>query len=427
MAGGRRGWLVVFLLWVAYLLNYTDRQLVFSIFPVLRADLGFTDAQLGWTGSIFLWVYALTSPLAGLLGDRFSKRALVAGSLALWSAATALTGMAQSPTQILWCRAVIGVVEAFFMPAAIALAAGSNPPELRSRAVGILSTAQLAGVFLGGSFGGRMGEGNHWRWAFYALGFAGLLYALPLHRLLESTATSTAARGAVRPSLGGSMRALLRTPSYGVLCLVFPAFCFALWLVYSWLPDYFYQRFRLTLSEAGVAATAYTQGGALLGLLVGGVLADRLYSRLQASRFVLLVAGLVLLTPCLHLLGRTESLALAKSAAAGFGFGSGLFVANLMVSSFDVVPQEVRASAVGILNLLGGLVSGWAAYMGGAYSREPGIPALMTLAAALCGGGAVLLTVAIGAFFRRDHERSLGPLAAGVPDETPGVAPVPRT
>jgi sugar phosphate permease len=222
------------------------------------------------------------------------------------------------------------------------------------------------------------------------------------------------------------MMALLRTPSYGVLCLVFPAFCFALWLVYSWLPDYFYQRFHLTLSEAGVAATAYSQGGALLGLLVGGASADRLYSRLRASRFVLLVAGLVFLAPCLHLLGRTESLTLAKTSAAGFGFGTGLFVANLMVSSFDVVPQEIRASAVGILNFLGGLVSGWATYMGGSYCQKPGLPALMTLAAVLCGAGAILLTFAIGTFFRRDHERSFQSLVPGVLDETPGVASWPR-
>jgi hypothetical protein len=127
---------------------------------------------------------------------------------------------------------------------------------------------------------------------------------------------------------------------------------------------------------------------------------------------------LVLLAPCLHLLGRTDSLGLAKASAAGFGFGSGLFVSNLMVSSFDVVPRQVQASAVGTLNLLGGLVSGWAAYLGGAYCRKPGIPTLMSVAAALCAGGVILLTLVIGAFFRRDHERAAGSGEGAVPQET---------
>jgi len=80
---------------------------------------------------------------------------------------------------------------------------------------------------------------------------------------------------------------------------------------------------------------------------------------------------------------------------------------------------------VGILNFLGGLVSGWATYMGGAYCQKPGLPALMTLAAVLCGAGAILLTLAIGAFFRRDHERSFGSPSAGVLDQAPAVGAPP--
>src|SRR6185436_14316136 len=116
-----RAWAVVALMWVAYFLNYTNRQLISSIYPVLQTELGFTDRQLGWLGSIFLWVYALMSPVAGQIGDRMSKRSLVVGSLLLWSAATALTGMSRSPAAVLACRALIGVVEALFMPAAVAL------------------------------------------------------------------------------------------------------------------------------------------------------------------------------------------------------------------------------------------------------------------------------------------------------------------
>ena len=77
-------------MWVAYLLNYSDRQVVFSIFPILKSDLGFSNTQLGLTGSVFLWVYAFCSPIAGQVGDRFSKRVLVVVSLVLWSGVTTL-------------------------------------------------------------------------------------------------------------------------------------------------------------------------------------------------------------------------------------------------------------------------------------------------------------------------------------------------
>ena len=69
-----RAWILVGFMWVAYFFNYSDRQVVFSIFPILKSELHFTDTQLGLTGSIFLWVYSLCSPVAGRIGDRFSKR-----------------------------------------------------------------------------------------------------------------------------------------------------------------------------------------------------------------------------------------------------------------------------------------------------------------------------------------------------------------
>jgi predicted MFS family arabinose efflux permease len=388
-------------MWVAYFLNYTDRSVVFSIFPVLRSELGFTDAQLGWVGSTFLWVYALISPVAGQIGDWWSRRSLVVWSLVLWSGSTALTGISRSPSAVIACRALIGVVEALFLPAAAALLAGAHPPEGRSKALGMLSTAQLAGIVMGGSYGGWMAENHHWRWAFYSLGLAGVLYAVPYHALLRRTCDDPPRES---PSTG-SIGALAQVPSYGALCLVSPMFCFALWLVYTWLPDYFHERFGLPLGDAGFAATAYPQGATLVGMLLGGIGADGLYGRTRAARFWLLTAGLVIVAPCLYLVARSGSFGLAKAAAAGFGFGCGLFISNLFPSAFDVVPEGVRASAVGCLNLVSGLVSGLAALLGGEYRRTLGIPALMTIAAGLCLLGAVVLIAGVLLFFARDHER----------------------
>ncbi|HTY22677.1 MAG TPA: MFS transporter, partial [Desulfomonilaceae bacterium] len=128
----RHAWWLVGFMWVAYLLNYGDRQVAFSIFPLLKTELNFSDTQLGLTGSLFLWVYAICSPIAGQIGDRFSKRTLVVLSLLLWSGVTFLTGLSHSASMLLACRALIGVTESLFIPAAIALTASAHGPQTRS-------------------------------------------------------------------------------------------------------------------------------------------------------------------------------------------------------------------------------------------------------------------------------------------------------
>src|SRR4030095_7957625 len=158
-----------------------------------------------------------------------------------------------------------------------------------------------------------------------------------------------AEEGQVETKKSGSRLAvptLLRVPTYRFLCLSFPAFGMALWLTYTWLPNFLYEKFSLSLAEAGFTATVYVQSSTLAGLLSGGVIADRLYGRTKAARFWLLSAGMLISAPCIHLLGNSDTLFFTKLAAVGFGFGSGLFIANLMVCSFDIVPADTRASSV---------------------------------------------------------------------------------
>src|SRR5262249_31863932 len=152
---------------------------------ILKSDLKFTDTELGLTGSIFLWVYALCSPIAGQIGDRFSKRILAVLSLVLWSGVTFLTGWSSSARMLLICRALIGVTESMFVPVAMAVTAAAHRPGTRSRAVALLATAQLGGVVMGGWYGGLIAEKFHWRMAFYSLGVIGICYAVPYFTFLK--------------------------------------------------------------------------------------------------------------------------------------------------------------------------------------------------------------------------------------------------
>jgi predicted MFS family arabinose efflux permease len=391
-------------MWVAYFLNYTDRQVVFSIFPILKSELKFTDTELGLTGSIFLWVYALCSPIAGQIGDRFSKRMLVVLSLVLWSGTTFLTGWSSSARMLLICRALIGVTESMFVPVAMALTATAHAPGTRSRAVATLATAQLGGVVMGGWYGGVIADNFHWRLAFYSLGLIGIGYAIPYSKFLKGIPEDKKLRTG-QAGKGLALFTLARIPTYRFMCLAFPAFTFALWLLYAWLPNFLYEKFSLSLADAGLTATIYLQGATLIGMLCGGTLADWLYGKTKAARLWLVCAGMFLCAPCLHLIGSTSSLALTSVAAAGFGLFSGFCLANFIVSSFDVVPSHTQASAVGVLNLIGGFIAGFAALLGGVWKQTLGIHNLMSCGALATLLGAVVLVYSIRRHFHEDYIR----------------------
>lgn len=400
----RKAWLLVGFTWIAYCLNYSDRQVIFSIFPVLKTELHFTDVQLGLTGSAFLWVYGLCSPIAGQIGDRFSKRRLVALSLLLWSGVTTLTGLSHSVGMVLTCRALTGVTESLFVPAAVALLANAHRPENRSRAFAIYGTGQLAGIVLGGWFGGYVAQEFKWRLAFYLLGFAGILYCIPYFRFLNSFSeevhVETKKSGATL-----AVTALSKIPTYLVLCVVSSVFNLTLWLLYTWLPDFLYEKFSLGLADAGYTATIYLQTASLVGTLAGGALADSLYRHNKSARFWLIAIGLLLTAPCVHLIGNSDTLLVTKLAAVAFGLVGGLALANLYISSFDIVPADTRASAVAFMNLAAYLTSGFAPLVTGAWKRELGIHRMLSCTSLLLIAAAVLLFLAIRYLVPDDYER----------------------
>jgi MFS family permease len=400
----RKAWLLVGFTWIAYCLNYSDRQVIFSIFPILKSELHFTDAQLGLTGSAFLWVYGLCSPIAGQIGDRFSKRRLVALSLLLWSGVTALTGFSHSVGMVLTCRALTGVTESLFVPAAVALLANAHRPENRSRAFALYGTGQLAGIVVGGWYGGFVAQEFQWRLAFYSLGVAGIVYCIPYIRFLnnfsEEARVETKKSGAAL-----AVTALARIPTYLVLCFVSSVFNLTLWVMYTWLPAFLYEKFSLSLAGAGYTATVYLQTASLVGTLAGGALADYLYRRTNRARFWLITIGLALCAPCVHLIGNCDSLLFTKLAAVAFGLTGGLALANLYISAFDVVPADTRASAVAFMNLAAYLTSGFAPLVIGVWKQTLGIGRMMSYTALLLAGAALVLFAATKYLVPKDYRR----------------------
>jgi MFS transporter, Spinster family, sphingosine-1-phosphate transporter len=401
-------WTLIAFLWFCYALNHADRQVVYTLFPPLQKEFGFPDAVVGLTGALFLWVYGLCSPIAGILGDRISKTRLVVGSLAVWSTFTVLTGLSPNGTFLLVCRALLGVSESLFMPAAYGLIANAHGPASRSRAIAIFATSQMAGVAVGGSVSGFIAEQFHWRVSFWILGAVGLLFSIPLARFFRTLPAQFqhGDKDATHAAGASAFLHLFRIPTLVALTIFVSIATFALYLVYTWLPAFLFDKFHLGLARAGFEASVYPQIGTLCGLLIGGWLADHYAVRVASARFWILVIAAAGAAPCIYWLGAGETLAITRAAAMLFGFFAGFVAANQAAASFEIVPASLRASTIGVLNLVGSGVSGFGPFLGGMARRTIGVDRLMAFTAVLYAAAGVVVMFGILRYFTRDRAKA---------------------
>jgi MFS family permease len=159
-------WLLVALLWVVAVLNYVDRQAIFSVFPLLEAELKVPAVQLGLLTTVFAWVYGLVSPFAGYVADRFGRVRMILLSLLVWSVVTWLTGHAGNIGQLLRSRSLMGISEACYIPATLGLIADYHGARTRSLATGLHQSGSYIGVIIGGAGGGWLGQDFGWHPAF---------------------------------------------------------------------------------------------------------------------------------------------------------------------------------------------------------------------------------------------------------------------
>jgi predicted MFS family arabinose efflux permease len=396
-------WQLIAFLWFAYLLNQADRQVVYTLFPALQKTLGLSDAVLGLTGALFLWVYGAFSPIAGILGDRLSRTALVVGSLLLWSLLTVLSGLAPNGMALLGCRGLLGVSESFFMPAAYGLMAAAHGVQTRSRAIAVFGTSQLVGVAIGGSVSAFIAEKFDWRVSFLLLGGIGMLFALPLSRFFQRMPENFSRIDSRSAADLKSFFQLLKIPTVQIVAFAIAVATFGLYLVYTWLTTFLYDKFHIGLARAGFEASVYPQIGTAAGLLIGGWLADRFNTRIAASRFWVILVALFCGAPCMFSLAWTGALPETRLAAIGVGFFAGFVAANQAAATFDVVPPELRSSAIGVLNLVGAFVSGFAPFLGGLARRTIGVDRLMTFTAGLYVLTGLVLLYGILRHFQNDR------------------------
>jgi MFS family permease len=373
----RTAWLAVILLVPVALLNYLDRQMLAAMKSSMMGDIPDIGTKANWgivLGS-FKWVYAILSPVGGYLADRLSRRHVICVSLFVWSAVTWATGQVTSLNELIAARAVMGISEAFYIPAALALITDYHLGPTRSRAVGAHQMGIYAGVILGG-FSGYVADSPAygWRWAFSLCGIIGVVYALPLFAMLRNPPSlARSADAAPQPSPASAVRELFTNPGFILLVLYFTLPALAGWVVRDWMPDILKEQFGLGQGKAGMSAVLYVQLASLAGAGIGGWLADRWMRRTIRGRILVSALGMSFFLPALFGVGNASTLLIAIAFLMLFGLGWGFFDCNNMPILCQIVRPELRATGYGFMNLVSISCGGFADWGFGAL-RDRHVP-----------------------------------------------------
>lgn len=358
-------WVVVGLLWMVALLNYLDRQMLSTMQSSMQLDIKelAIAENFGRVMGIFLLIYGLMSPVAGMIADRINRKWLIVGSLFVWSAVTYALGYAQTFQQVYWLRALMGVSEALYLPTGLAMIADFHGSKTRSLAIGIHMSGLYAGQALGG-FGATIAANYSWHAVFHWFGIIGILYAVVLIFLLhdkEGHAGTRTAKlnpkpdntGIKKESLFSSFGVVLGTLSFWILLFYFMAPSFPGWATKNWLPTLFAENLGIEMAKAGPMATISIAIASFIGVLIGGPLSDRWVQKNIRGRIYTSVIGLSLTIPSLILLGYGHTYAGLIGAAMLFGIGFGMFDTNNMPILCQIIPQRYRATAYGVMNMMG--------------------------------------------------------------------------
>lgn len=354
-------WIVVGLLWGVELLNYMDRQMLSTMKDAMQVDIVELQSatNFGYLMAIFLWIYALMSPVSGVIADRLNRKWLIVGSLFVWSSVTYLMGIAETFNQVVWLRALMGVSEALYIPAGLSLIADYHTGKSRSLAVGIHMTGLYTGQAIGG-FGATVADAFSWHTTFHWFGIIGIAYAVILMLFLHDKKTEILPTEKLqanpqkeKESVFTSLKSLLTNVAFWVILLYFAAPSLPGWATKNWLPTLFAENLDLPMSQAGPISTITIAVSSFIGVLIGGPLSDKWVQKNLRGRVYTGAIGLGLTIPSLLLLGFGHNLVAVVGAGLLFGIGYGIFDTNNMPILCQFVSHKQRATAYGVMNMIG--------------------------------------------------------------------------
>ncbi len=390
--------MVVGLLWVVALLNYMDRQMLSTMRDAMALDIADLESKVmfGKVMAAFMWIYGFMSPVSGIVADRINRKWLIVVSLGVWSTVTLLMGYATTYNEVYWLRALMGVSEALYIPAALSLIADYFTGKQLSLAIGIHMTGLYMGQAVGG-FGAFVAEQLSWQATFHWFGIIGIVYALVLIIFLyEKRSRSEEIKqeeklplsitlknnfAAIKVSLG----MLMTNVAFWTIIFFFASCSVPGWATKNWLPTLFADSLNVEMSVAGPIATITIAFASFIGVMIGGPMADNWSRKNLKGRIYTSAIGLTLMIPSLVLMGFGATFIAAIGAGVLFGLGYGLFDANNMPILCQFVSDRSRGTAYGMMNMSGLFIGALATNVLGSLA-EKGMMGLgfACMAGALC-------------------------------------------
>lgn len=394
-----RGWLVVGLLCVVGGLNYLDRIMITTMRSSIVAAIPMTDAQFGLLTAVFLWVYAALSPCAGFFADRFSRSRVIIASLLVWSVITWWTAHVTTYEQLLLTRALMGISEAFYLPAALALISDYHRGSTRSFATGVHMTGIMVGTGLGG-VGGLIAERHGWGYPFGVFGMVGIVYAVVLLLVLRDAPAAKPATvtggDAGRVRFVEALRSLFSRGAFRLAFVFWGLLGLAGWAIGGWMPTYFKEHFNLSQGVAGISATGYREIASIVGVLVGGAWADYWSRTNPRARILVPALGLCVAAVGLLTMANATLFSIGVAGLVTYGLTRTFTDANMMPILCLVCDSRYRATGYGVLNCFNCTIAGATVYFGGALRDAGGSLSSLYLTAA-----ASLVVCAVLLFFMR--------------------------
>lgn len=283
------------LLFSLNLFNYLDRQVLFSVFPLIQTDLQLTDFQLGTLASVFMLVYMCYAPVVGFFADRQPRQYWIAASALIWSSATFFSGLAKNYILLLTARGLTGIGEGGFTTIAQPFLAEQYPKNKRATILAYFGLAMPVGAALGYFLGGMIGQHWGWRVAFMLVGVPGIILAgVSFFKIKDRQHRSLENRK--KPNWLQYV-ALLRNKPFMFLCLAHAMQTFVLGGLSAWTPTYFHRFFQLDLAQAGTVFGAMIIVAGAWGMFIGGKIADHLLKKTNYAYFVVIAASFLLMIP----------------------------------------------------------------------------------------------------------------------------------
>jgi MFS transporter, Spinster family, sphingosine-1-phosphate transporter len=322
-------------------INYFDRQVIFPLFSFLKADFNLTDFELGLIGTVFMIVHATGSVPLGILADKWIRKNIIAMGVAVWSAATFVTGLVQNFTQLLITRGVVGIGEASYAPAATSLIADNFPVEKRARA----SSVFHLGMFLGGTAGmilaGLIGSSLGWRMCFFLVAIPGLILAFTALKIKEKKHDYRITDEVNKRTI----LQLFKTPAYIMTLLSGIMLTFTSSAIIAWMTQFFIRFHNYSVDQASLTIGLAVIIGGPLGIYSGGYFSDLIYNKYKKPRSLAMAFAFLAATPLMFITLTTtnETLMLVTLVLATYlmTWYYGPMVALIQ----DIVPGALKATA----------------------------------------------------------------------------------